>query len=85
MNNRYHNYNLKLNNNKIFYYYLTLNYNCDSGYSLASLVKLGIIKDDYTKLLIKSAKLGNMQAKKALVEYYSNPRNYDENMMKRYI
>ena len=70
---------------KIFYYYLTLKYISESGYSLAMLVKLGIIEDDYIRLLEISAKLGNLEAKKALIEYYNSPKNYSESKLKRYI
>lgn len=70
---------------KIFYYYLTLKHISESGYSLAVLVKLGIIDDDYIKLLEISAKLGNLEAQKSLIEYYNSPKNYNENKLKRYI
>ena len=70
---------------KIFYYYLTLKHISESGYSLAMLVKLGIIDDDYIKLLEISAKLGNLEAQKSLIEYYNSPKNYNENKLKRYI
>lgn len=69
---------------KVFFYYLTLNHNPESGYALAMLVKLGVIKDGYTKLLEKSFKLGSLQAKKALNEYYNKPQYYNENMIKKY-
>ena len=52
---------------------------------ISMLVKLGIIKDDYVKLLEISNKLGDLQAKKELIEYYSSPRYYNETALKRYI
>lgn len=69
---------------KIFYSYLTLKYNEESGYILANYVKENLVDDDYVKLLTYSFKLGNSFAKKALYEYYSNPRYYNENIIKRY-
>ncbi|MDE5715642.1 MAG: hypothetical protein K2I42_05865 [Anaeroplasmataceae bacterium] len=69
---------------KIFYFYLTLKYNPESGYLLAEFVKNKIIEDDYIKLLSFSEKLGNTQAKKALFEYYSHPKTYNEVRIKRY-
>lgn len=70
---------------KILFYYLTLNYLSESGYSLAILVKLGVIEGNYLKLLEISDKLGNLEAKRALLEHYNSPRFYNENKLKRYI
>ena len=70
---------------KIFYNYLTLKFIAESGYSLAMLVKLGIVEDDYVRLLEISTKLGDLEAQKALIEYYNSPKNYNENKLKRYI
>lgn len=80
-------FELKENNlkYKIFYYYLTLRFIGESGYSLAMLTKMGIIEDDYLKLLEISAKLNDTNAKKCLLEYYNSPKNYNESRLKRYI
>ncbi|MDE7263981.1 MAG: hypothetical protein K2N64_04915, partial [Anaeroplasmataceae bacterium] len=69
---------------KIFYCYMTLKYNPQSGYMLAELVKDHIVEDNPLKLLNISAKLGNTLAKKALFEYYSDPKNYNAYNIKRY-
>lgn len=68
----------------IFYSYLTLKYNPQSGYRLAELVLHHIVQDNYLKLLDISAKLGNSLAKKALFEYYSEPKYYNSYYVKRY-
>ncbi len=69
---------------QIFYSYLTLKYNPQSGYYLAGLVQNHIIEDNYTKLLDISAKQKNTLAKKALFEYYSEPVSYNSYYLKRY-
>ncbi|MDE6655856.1 MAG: hypothetical protein K2J85_02570, partial [Anaeroplasmataceae bacterium] len=61
----------------IFYSYLTLKHNPQSGYRLAELVSSHVVEDNYLKLLGISAKQGNTLAKKALFEYYSEPKNYN--------
>lgn len=68
----------------IFYRYLTLKYNPQSGYQLAELVKNNIVDDNYLKLLYISFKQGNSLAKKVLFEYYSEPKNYNAYYIKRY-
>lgn len=69
---------------EIFYCYLTLWHNPQSGYRLAELVSNYLIQDRYLRLLEISAKQGNTAAKKALFEYYSEPKNYNEYYIKRY-
>ncbi|MDE6408345.1 MAG: hypothetical protein K2K50_07060, partial [Anaeroplasmataceae bacterium] len=61
----------------IFYSYLTLKHNPQSGYHLAELVLNHVVEDNYLKLLDISARQGNTLAKKALFEYYSEPKNYN--------
>lgn len=68
----------------IFYSYLTLKHNPQSGYHLAELVLNHVVDDKYLKLLDISAKQGNTLAKKALFEYYSEPKNYNPYYVKRY-
>lgn len=68
----------------VFYCYLTLKFNPQSGYQLASYVKDNIIEDNYIKLLTCSQKQGNSLAKKALYEYYVNPQTYNAYYVKRY-
>ncbi len=79
----YQNKNNNLIDN-IFYYYLTLKYNSDSGYNLAELVHNNIIDGDYIYFLKISEKLGNTLARKKLYEYYLSPKFYDETNLKRY-
>ncbi|MDE7161307.1 MAG: hypothetical protein K2N65_00960, partial [Anaeroplasmataceae bacterium] len=69
---------------EIFYYYLTLKYNPQSGYNLAMLVLNHVIEDNYLKLFEISARQGNTLAKKALFEHYSKPRCYNAYYIKRY-
>lgn len=69
---------------EIFYDYLTLKHNPQSGYQLASYVLNHIIDDNFLKLYDISAKLGNTLAKKALYEYYSDPKTYNATYIKRY-
>lgn len=69
---------------KLLFYYLTLNYNNESGLELAKLIKLGIVNGDYVKMLEISSNLGSIEAKNMIMEYYSNPKTYNENMLKRY-
>lgn len=69
---------------KIFYYYLTLRYHPESGYALAELVKNQLIEDNYVRLLSFSENLGSTQSRKALFEYYSHPKNFNEARVKRY-
>ena len=80
----YENKNEKLKD-KIFYYYLTLGHNKESGLELAKLIKLGLVSDSYPKMLMKSTELGSLEAKKYLIEYYKSPKYYNENILKRYI
>ncbi|MDE6660934.1 MAG: hypothetical protein K2J93_03810, partial [Anaeroplasmataceae bacterium] len=68
----------------IFYSYLTLKYNPQSGYHLAELVLSHVVDDNYLKLLDISSRQGNTLAKKALFEYYSEPKNYNSYYVKRY-
>ncbi|MDE6241204.1 MAG: hypothetical protein K2M08_02150 [Anaeroplasmataceae bacterium] len=68
----------------IFYSYLTLKHNPQSGYHLAELVLNHVVEDNYLKLLDISARQGNTLAKKALFEYYSEPKNYNSYYVKRY-
>ena len=68
----------------VFYCYLTLKFNPQSGYQLASYVKDGILEDNYIKLLSYAQKQGNSLAKKALYEYYTNPKTYNAYYVKRY-
>lgn len=69
---------------QVFYCYLTLKHNPQSGYILAEFVKDHIIEDNYLRLLTISEKQGNTLAKKALFEYYSEPKNYNSYNIKRY-
>lgn len=68
----------------IFYYYLTLRYNLDSGYKLAELMLNNVIEDNHIYYLKISANLGNAQAKKKLYEYYSSPKYFNEGYLRRY-
>ncbi len=68
----------------VFYCYLTLKFNPQSGYQLASYVKDSILEDNYIKLLSYAQKQGNSLAKKALYEYYTNPKTYNAYYVKRY-
>ena len=79
-------YTIKGNSLKeeIFYCYLTLKFDPQSGYRLAQLVKDHISEDNYLSLLNTSSKLGNTLAKKTLYEYYSQPKNFNEYYIKRY-
>ncbi len=79
-------YTIKGNSLKeeIFYCYLTLKFDPQSGYRLAQLVKDHILEDNYLSLLNTSSKLGNTLAKKTLYEYYSQPKNFNEYYIKRY-
>ncbi len=69
---------------EIFFDYLTLKHQPDSGYKLAKYVKDGFITDDYAKLLKISADLQNSFARKELYLYYSSAQFYNEYQMKRY-
>lgn len=70
--------------NDVFYYYLTLQYNPQSGYQLAELVKNNVIEDNWLRLIEKSNRLGHTLSKKELYEYYSEPKNYNAYYLKRY-
>lgn len=69
---------------EIFFDYLTLKFQADSGYKLAKHIQNGLVEDNYEKMLKISADLKNSTAKKELYLYYSSPRFYNENLMKRY-
>lgn len=69
---------------EIFFEYLTLKYNPESGMKLAEKVKSGLLKDDRLKFLKYASDLKNSYARKELYLHYSSPRFYNESYMKRY-
>ena len=69
---------------KIFMYYLTLGYDKDSGYKLASYAKANVVKDNYIKLLEISYRLKSKEAQKELFDYYNQPQNFIEWKINKY-
>lgn len=72
----------------IFYSYLTLRYNKDSGVFLYKCVSLGLLGDisinEKISFLLKSYRLKNLEAKKLLYEHYSSMDYYNELLVKKY-
>lgn len=72
----------------IFQYFLTLNYQSESGMHLAEYYKMEILEEndikDFLHFVTVSFRLGNISAKKILYEHFNHPRYYNSYFLRRY-
>lgn len=69
---------------KLYYSYLTLKFDCESGVYIYEFLSLCNNDRLYLRFLEISYRLGSIKAKKLLYEHYSNPLFYNDYYLKKY-